>query len=90
MICDTATKSVLSVSTIQPTRDRARRLSVSGGRVDLYREDPILNPYGLGKKYRKCRRCGGHGHLHWCPECGENLNDHDDLRTARRDLRDYD
>jgi len=59
------------------------------GRIDLYRENAVLHPYGPGKKYRKCRRCDGNGHLHWCPECGENLNDHDDLRTARRDLRDY-
>jgi hypothetical protein len=46
MIYDTATKSVQSVVIIQPTRDRARRLSVSGG-VSIYTE-----------KIQSCTRAG--------------------------------
>jgi len=67
-----------------PTRWRhCNRIKCEDGRIDLYRENAVLHPYGPGKKYRTCGRCNGKGIIQWCPECGEDLNKHDDLQSPR-------
>ena len=60
-----------------PTRSRTCESCWGEGQHDLYEEDPILHPYGYGRKYRTCRNCTGKGILQWCPECGCDLTSHD-------------